>query len=364
MLTVLLSIGITTGLFLLLALVLLYAEHRLADYGICRVSVNDGHTVFEQDGGGTLLAALLDHGIYIPSACGGKGSCGYCKVTVRAGGGSVLPTETPYLTRREILDGVRLACQVKIRQSLEVVIPEDLLNVRQFLTRVVSTVRLTDDIRQIDVELSGSDEIHQCPGQYVQVQAPGPEGPVYRAYSISSPDFETKRIQLVVRLVPGGIASTYLHGLAPGDEAVMTGPYGEFRLSEDPDREVICVGGGCGMAPMRNIITSLYHRWPDRPCSLFFGCRTVRDVLYLDDYRQLAAKHPAFKLVYALSDPLGADADWHGETGFIHLAVNKHLEAGSGCQAFLCGPPPMIDAVMEVLKGKGLAEEDIFYDKF
>ncbi len=358
------AISTTTGLFLALSALLLLAERRLADYGVCQLSINDGELVFEKDGGATLLATLNENKIFIPSACGGKGSCGYCKVTVPAGGGPVLPTETPYLTRSEIRSGVRLACQVKVKEDIELRLPEELLNVKEYSARVANVVVLTPDIKQLDFDLIDPSEIEQRPGQYVQIEAPSPEGPVFRAYSISSPAYEKNKVQLNVRVVPGGIASTYLHGLEVGDDVRLTGPYGEFRLSEDPDREIVCVGGGCGMAPMRNIILSLYHRWPDRTCWLFFGCRTTKDVFYLDEYRELAAKHPNFHVIYALSDPLAPDEPWDGETGFIHLPLDKHLKPGAKRQAFLCGPPPMIEAVMEVLKSKGLTDEDIFYDKF
>jgi Na+-transporting NADH:ubiquinone oxidoreductase subunit F len=359
--TAILVIG---GLFTLMATLLLVAERYLVRYGECTVGINSGSTVFKVNGGGTLLAALINNKVFIPSACGGKGSCGYCKVTVTVGGGPVLPTETTFLNRTEVRSGVRLACQVKIKQDMEIRIPEDLLNAKQYQARVASVVTLTRDIKQLDFNLLDPDVIEQRPGQYVQIQAPSPEGPVFRAYSISSPSYEKNRVQLNVRLVPGGIASTYLHGLKEGDDVLLTGPYGEFRLSEDPEREIVCVGGGCGMAPMRNIIYSLYHQWPERTCWLFFGCRTTKDVFYLNEYRELAKQHPNFKIVYALSDPLGPDETWDGETGFIHLAVDKLLVAGVKRQAFLCGPPPMIEAVMDVLKTKGLTGGDVFYDKF
>jgi len=364
MILVLLAITITTGLFLLLAAVLLVAEHHLADYGVCHVSINDDELAFDLEGGDTLLTALGANQIFIPSACGGKGSCGYCKVTVLSGGGSILPTETPYIARGEVRAGVRLACQVKIRQDIAIRIPEDLLRVKRYRARVVATVELTHDIKQIDCDLVDPPEIEQRPGQYVQIEAPGPDGLVSRAYSISSPNYEKTKVQLNVRLVPGGIASTYLHGLREGDEVSMTGPYGEFRLAEDPEHEIVCIGGGCGMAPMRNIILSLYHEWPERSCWLFFGCRTPQDVFYLTEYQELAKRHPNLKIIYALSDPPTTGTPWDGETGFIHLAVDKHLAADVKRQAFLCGPPPMIEAVTDVLKAKGLTDNDIFYDKF
>ena len=168
----------------------------------------------------------------------------------------------------------------------------------------------------------------------------------------------------MVRLVPGGIGSTYIHELQEGDPVTFTGPYGEFYLNEDPNVEMVCVGGGCGMAPMKNIIYSIYEKTPARICWLFFGCRTTKDIFYLEEFKALAEKHPNFNLIYALSDELTDGEEWDGETGFVHLAVDKHIEPNISRQAFLCGPPPMIDAVMRVLEDKGLAEQDIFYDKF
>lgn len=347
-----------------LSAALIVAERLLVNYGVCKLDIN-GQRELEVDGGQTLLSALNGAEIWIPSACGGKGSCGYCKVRVLSGaGGKPLPTEAPFLDRREQRNGTRLACQVKIRQNVRLRIPEDLLNVKLYSSVVKSTVSLTYDIKEIRLALKEPAEILQRPGQYVQIIAPSPDGPVSRAYSISSPTYETNEVELNVRLMPHGIGSTYLHNLDVGDEVRFTGPYGEFELSEDPATEIICVGGGCGMAPMKNIIYSVYDRWPDRSLWLFFGCRGTRDIFYLDELRELARKHPNFHVIYALSDRLGQGETWDGETGFIHLAVDKHLQGGIKRQAFLCGPGPMIDAVMGVLREKGIRQRDIFYDKF
>ena len=362
--SVLLAVPALGGLFLLLAAALLLAERLLVNYGQCTIDINAGERSLEVEGGQTLLSALYENEIFIPSACGGKGSCGHCKIMVPAGGGPVLPTETPYLTRKEVRAGLRLACQVKVKEDIRATIPQELLSVKRFDAVVQSTRELTYDIKEIRFALQEPAEISHLPGQYVQVQAPSPDGPVFRAYSISSPVYETGVVELNVRLIPGGVASTYLHALRAGDAVVLTGPYGEFRLNEDPDTEIVCVGGGAGMAPMKNIIYSLYDRWPDRTCWFFFGCRATRDIFYLDDFSELAQKHPHLHVVYALSDPLGPDETWDGETGFIHLAVDKSLEPGVKRQAFLCGPPPMIDAVTSILTEKGLQDKDIFYDKF
>ena len=347
-----------------LAIGLIIAERFLVNYGICKLDINAGEEPLEVEGGQTLLSALYSNEIFIPSACGGKGSCGHCKITVTSGGGPVLPTETPFLTRGELRSDMRLACQVKIREDIFVRIPSDLLNVKLFDASVESVRELTYDMRQVRFKLNDPDEMIQRPGQYVQIEAPSPEGPVFRAYSISSPAYETDVAEVMVRLIPGGIGSTYIHNLQEGDPVTFTGPYGEFYLNEDLDTEIVCVGGGAGMAPMKNIIYSLYDKQPDRVCWLFFGCRTTKDIFYLEEFKALAEKHPNFNLIYALSDELAEGEQWDGETGFVHLAVDKHLEPHIDRQAFLCGPPLMIDAVMRVLEDKGLAEEDIFYDKF
>ncbi len=362
--TALLAVGVTTGVFVGLTALLLVADKYLANYGTCNITVNEGACVFEQSGGSTLLSALYDNKISIPSACGGQGSCGYCKVTILSGGGPVLPTEMPYLTRAEVRSGVRLACQVKVKENTEIRLPEDLLSVKEYQARVTSVRELTPNIRELTFGLIKPGEISHRPGQYVQVLAPAPEGAVFRAYSISSPTHEKDKVQLVVRLVPGGIASTYLHGLHEGDPVTFTGPYGDFLLTEDPETEVICVGGGCGMAPIANIVHTVCNRWPERSCYLFFGCRGTQDVFYLDQFKALEKDHPGLKVIYALSDPLEPDEDWDGDTGFVHLSVDKSLAPDVKRQAFLCGPPPMIEAVTTVLESKGLKEDDIFYDEF
>lgn len=358
------AIIVYAGLLTVLSVVLTIAERLLINYGICTIDINSGERPIEVEGGQTLLSSLYSNEVFIPSACGGKSTCGHCKITVVSGGGPLLPTERPYLARQEIRSGTRLACQVKVREDIYVRIPEDFLNVRLFTSTVQNTQDLTYDIKEIVLSLNEPAEISHRPGQYIQVQAPSPDGPVFRAYSISSPVYEPNVVELVVRLVPGGIASTYLHNLNAGETVTFTGPYGEFNLNEDPSVEIICVGGGCGMAPMKNIIYSLYERWPERSCWLFFGCRTTKDVFYLEKLKQLEKKRPNFHVVYALSDSLKPDEQWDGETGFIHLSVDKYLEPGIRRQAFLCGPPPMIEAVTRVLEEKGIDSNDIFYDEF
>ncbi len=356
--------AVFVGLMVFFTAVLLIAERYLLHYGDVKIDINAGQRIIETSGGSTLLNTLLEQSIFIPSACGGHGTCGFCKTSVVSGGGPILPTEVTFLTRTEQRAGLRLACQVKIRNDMNILIPEELFNVKLFKASVLSSKNVTHDIKEIRFSLEDPEEISQRPGQYVQVQIPTPEGPVYRAYSISSPASAKGIVELNVRLVPNGLGSGYLHALELNAPVTFTGPYGEFHLDEDTSTEIICVGGGAGMAPMKNIIYSIYERWPNRSCWLFFGCRGPKDVFYLEEYRQLAKKFPSFKIKYALSDPVLPGEEWTDEKGFIHLAVDKYLEAGVTRKAFLCGPPPMIDAVTHILLDKGLKAGDIFYDKF
>lgn len=358
------SSGIFMGLLVVVTVLLLLAERYLLNYGACKVDINSGERILETEGGNTLLHALLENAIFIPSACGGHGTCGFCKATITEGGGPVLPTEITFLSRTEQRAGVRLSCQVKIRNDVRIKIPEELFNVKMFQTTVLSTRNVTHDIKEIRFSLIEPDTITQRPGQYIQVQIPTPDGPVFRAYSISSPSSKNSIVELNVRLIPNGVGSTWLHNLKLNDSANLTGPYGEFHLDEDPNTEIICVGGGAGMAPMKNIIYSIYEKWPNRSVWLFFGCRSTRDVFYLEEYRELAKQFPSFKIKYALSDPLVEGEKWDDERGFIHLTVDKYIVPGNPRKAFLCGPPPMIDAVTRILEDKGLKPADIFYDKF
>ncbi len=359
---VLVSILVLGGLLVVLAAGLVLAERVLVHTGPCEIRINAGEQVFQAVGGQSLLEALVGQEIYIPSGCGGKGTCGLCKVQVVEGAGGPLATETGYLSRSEIRAGVRLACQVRLRGPVEVRIAEELLNVRMFEAVVVGIADHTDQLREIHLDLGGEQLAHR-PGQYVQVQAPGPEGPVFRAYSICSPAHQPGQITLLVRHVPGGIASTYLHRLEVADKVRFTGPYGEFRLGEDPSAEIVCVGGGCGLAPMRSIVETVCHRWPDRPVRLFYGCRTRDEAIWRTSMRALAEAHRNVQLCYCLSDE--SPADWDGQTGLVHLAVEKHLPPSRAHrQAFVCGPEQMIRAVESVLLDKGFDPSEIFYDTY
>jgi len=348
---------------------LVLAARYLVTYGTVQLKINDEEPM-PVDGGQNLLMALYGKKLFIPSACGGRGTCGYCKVKVPPGddaAGPVLPTELPFLTRKEIRAGVRLSCQIKVKKDIRIFIPEEFLKVQEFHARVASTRPVTPDIKEIRFAIEEPKEIEFQAGQFVQVRVPAPDEPngfVFRAYSISSAVYEKGEVELNVRLVPKGKGTTFLFGLTEGDPVIFTGPYGEFRLSEDPESELILIGGGVGMAPMKCLILSLLATWPDRKCTFFFGCRGTRDIFYYDLYRDLAKKHPNFTVLYALSD-LQEGEEWDGPTGFIHLWVEKEYEPEKKRQVFLCGPPPMINAAMKVLQEKGIRiAEEAFYDKF
>jgi Na+-transporting NADH:ubiquinone oxidoreductase subunit F len=360
--TFLYSVAMLAGLGGLFAAMLIVADRVLANYGPCDVSINEREPI-TVDGGCTLLDALYEHEVFIPSGCGGQGTCGHCKVTVVAGGGPVLPTELPLLTREELAAGIRLACQVKVKEAVRVRIPEHYFDIRQFESEVESARMLTHDMREIRLKLVNPPKMTFRPGQYIQVEVPTRTGPEHRAYSISSSPDMPDEVELVVRLVPGGVGSTYMHSVQPGDRVTFTGPFGEFVLAPDPQTEIVCVAGGCGVAPTMSIIEYVRERWPGRRCTLFFGVRTQDDLFYMDEFEAISRQWPGFSVHCALSEPGHAD-QWEGDTGFIHLSVDRHLREPKPRQAFLCGPPPMIEATEQVLRGKGVPEDMIFYENW
>jgi len=345
-----------------LSALLLIADRFLADYGPCRITINEREP-FIVDGGCTLFNALYEQRIFIPSACGGQGTCGFCKVNVLDGGGPVLPTELPFLSKAEIAADTRLACQVKVKQALVLHIRPDYFNIQQFRAVVTAAKMLTHDTREILLELIEPQEIVFHPGQYIQVEVPSTDELTVRAYSVCSPPGRKSEIELVVRLIPGGLGSTYLHNVEINQELTFTGPYGEFVLDDDIETELICVAGGCGIAPMRSLIRHIYEVSPHRKCRLFFGVRKMADVMYMEEFQQLASRMPNFQMHYALSEPKHSP-QWKGETGFIHQSVAKHLEAGGRRQVFLCGPPLMVEATLKVLDEKEVSRDRIFYDEF
>lgn len=365
MIELLIAVGVLCAITGGLAALLMVADATIGNYGECRVTINDSKSVTVA-GGRPLLTALKDQQIFIPSACGGRGSCGLCKVTVLEGAGALLPTETPWLTPEEQKAGVRLACQVKVKRDLRIRIPEELFSVRQYRTRVTRLADLTHDIKQVTLQLLEPAEIAFVAGQFIQFEVPPyalTDEPVYRAYSISSDPASTGEIELEIRLVPNGICTTYVHRhLKVGDLVTVNGPYGDFRL-RPTGREIICIAGGSGMAPIKSILLEMARTRNPRPCRYFFGARSKRDLFLVEQMRELERALPAFRFIPALSLPAPEDA-WEGETGLITEVVGRHVADASQAEAYLCGNPLMIDACVQVLKDKGMPEANIFYDKF
>jgi Na+-transporting NADH:ubiquinone oxidoreductase subunit F len=360
------SVGAMCGISTVLAVIMVIAESTIGNYGDVKISINDGEKDIEARGGKPLLTTLKEGKVFIPSACGGRGSCGLCKCKVKSGAGEVLPTELPWLSEEEKKDQVRLSCQLKVKADMQVEIDPELLYVREFQTKVVGLDDLTHDIKQLTLELQEPNSMDYKAGQFVQIETPEYEltdEPVYRAYSMSSVPSEKNRIEMEVRLVPDGICTTYVHNhLKVGDSMTVNGPYGDFHRSEN-DKEMICIAGGSGMAPLKSILYDMREKGVNRKATYFFGAKSKRDLFLLDEMGQLEKDMEQFKFIPALSEPSPED-NWEGETGLITEVVDRHTDDLSDAEAYLCGSPFMIDACIEVLKKHGMPEENIFYDKF
>jgi Na+-transporting NADH:ubiquinone oxidoreductase subunit F len=362
---ILFAILVLGGLAGGLAILLLVAEHFFANYGPCTIDINGGDREVTVQGGVNLLSALMENKIFLPSACGGRGSCGFCKCRVLEGAGPVLPTETGYLSEEEMANDVRLSCQVKVKQDLRVAIPEEILAVREFPCTVERITELTHDIRGLRFRLPEGERIRFKAGQYMQLMAP-PYGEVkdrtFRAYSIASPPSEEEAVELVIRLVPDGIVTTWVfEHLAEGMQATLNGPYGEFFLRES-EREIIFIAGGSGLAPIRSIVLDMIDRGiTHRRARFFFGAVGPRDLYYVEEFESLARAHDWFEFIPALS---GAEEEHSYERGLITDVVDRHYGDLDDHEAYLCGSPGMIDACVRVLTAHGLPEELVFYDKF
>ena len=347
-------------LLLVIALALLIAERFLVTHEECAITINGERTI-KVEGGDTLLWTLNQHKLFVPSACGGKATCGLCKIPVISGGGEILPTETVFVSRQERAQGIRLACQVKVQRNIEIRLPESMLAAREYEGSVTAIQTLTYDTKLIRFNLDGQ-VLSFRPGQYVQLLVPGTDQ--FRAYSIASPPSGRTEFELIIRYVPGGLCTGWVHkALDVGDRVKLTGPFGDFYLREDSNREIVAIGGGSGMAPMRSIIMHLAEQGMPRKVTLFFGARAKRDLFYIDEFRQLEKRFANFRYVPALSEPGPADR-WDGEVGFVTQVVGKHTSPDGEKEAVLCGPPPMIDAAMRVLPRLGVPAEHTYFDKF
>lgn len=348
-----------------LAAVLVVAEYYLANYGECQVTVNDEKELTVQ-GGKNLLGLLAEEKLFIPSACGGRGTCGLCKLKVLEGAGPLLPTEEPYLDTQERESNVRLACQVKVRNDLKIEIPKELLAIREYTCRCTEIIDLTHDMKLFRLQLTEPATMDYTPGQYVQLRTPPYEKSkqeVYRAYSIASDPAEKGIVDLIIRLVPGGICTTYcFEHLKEGDETKINGPYGDFRLS-DSQAPIVFIAGGSGMAPIKCMLHDMKNTANPRKVVYYFGANTVQELCLTDLMQQLESELADFRFVPVIAG--GAeDPEWKGESGLVTEAVQRGLTDASQHEAYLCGSPGMIDASVKVLMDMGMPETSIFYDKF
>ncbi|MHC4561642.1 MAG: FAD-binding oxidoreductase [Planctomycetota bacterium] len=366
-LVVAVSAGIAAALSVVLAALLIVAERYLVNFGTCTIDVNDGGRELRVTGGDTLLGSLKSQDIFIPSACGGRGTCSYCKLKILDGGGPLLPTEEPLLTAEEIADDIRVSCQVKVRNDVKILIPEELFAIREY-RGVVERIRdLTHDIKELRIRLIDPETLEFVAGQYIQLQAPAygdnPE-PVYRAYSMSNRPSDGGCVETIIRLVPGGICTTWVFNhLKEGDEVTLNGPYGEFRLS-DTDNPMVWIAGGSGMSPFWSMVRYMKEAGIERPTTYFFGAVQRRDMFFVEELTKLAEELGWFRFIPALSAPAEGD-DWPGETGLITEVVGRHMPANvDNLEGYLCGSAGMIDASCNVLLAKGVGQERIFFDKF
>ena len=362
---ILLTVVIITGIAGTLAILLTLANSFIANYGECKIIIND-EKEYVVEGGSTLLSSLRDNEVFIPSACGGKGSCAYCKVKVIEGGGPILSTELPYLSKEEKLENIRLSCQCKVREDIKVEIPEELLNVKEYTAVVEEILDVSSKIKYLKLELISPKEITFKPGQYIQLMSPQYEGcneEVYRAYSLASSPTDRNHIELLIGYVPQGVCTTYVHQhLKPGDEVLFNGPYGDFYL-QNSEEDILLVAAGTGMAPIRSILHQLKNKATGKKVQFFFGARTLDDMILMEEIKDLERTIPDFTFIPCLSRPRPEDK-WTGEIGRVTDLIEKYLDKGSGIEAYLCGGNAMIQSTIDELKKKGISEEKIFYDKF
>ncbi|MDO5717920.1 MAG: FAD-binding oxidoreductase [Tissierellia bacterium] len=362
---IILTVFVVSLISAVLALLLSFADNYIADYGEVLLKINheEAKTI---KAGSTLLSTLINEKIFIPSACGGKGSCGYCKVKVNKGGGPVLATETPWLSDEEMNDNTRLSCQLKVKEDIEIEIPEELFNVREYDTEVVNVIQLTDTIKQLRFKLPDGEKVKFKPGQYVQLKAPAYEGSddeVYRAYSIASSANDDEHLELLIGYT-GGIATTYVHyHLSEGDTVNINGPYGDFYYKEDDGGKMILVAAGTGMAPILSILYHMRDNDIKREARFYFGAKTPDDLFLLEELEKLEEDLYDFKFMPTLSRTTD-EMNWNGDKGRVNNSIEKYVEQDGNYTAYLCGSPVMIDSIVESLNKKGIPDEKIYYDKF
>jgi Na+-transporting NADH:ubiquinone oxidoreductase subunit F len=395
---------------LLLVSVLLFAKKKLTPSGTVNIDINDGEKKIETEPGSTVLSTLGNNGIFLPSACGGGGTCGMCKCQVEEGGGSILPTEVDFFTRKEQQNNWRLGCQVKIREDMKIRVPKEVMGIQKWECEVVSNRNVATFIKEFVVKLPEGENLDFRPGGYIQIDVPKYEAnfkdfeieeeyrdewdkfglwdlgiknteETFRAYSMANHPAEGNIVMLNIRIatppwdrqknkwadVPPGVCSSYIFSRKPGDKVTISGPYGEFFI-QDTDNEMLYIGGGAGMAPLRSHLFHLFHTLKTgRKVSYWYGARSVREIFYEEHFRAIEKQFPNFKFTIALSDPQPED-NWDGPVGFIHQVIYdnylKDHEAPEDIEYYMCGPGPMTNAVNKMLYDLGVEKENIFFDDF
>ncbi len=406
---ILLSIAVFLVVVLIPVTVLVIVRKKLAPQGKVKININ-GEKEIEVEPGNSLLGTLANEQIFLPSACGGGGSCGMCRCQVLEGGGTILPTETGFFSRKEQQDHWRLGCQVKVREDMKIHINPQIFGIKKWECEVVSNRNVATFIKEFVVKLPEGEHLKFLSGGYIQIDVPAidvnykdievdeeyradwekfgmfdlvmhnPE-PQFRAYSMASYPAEDNIIMLNVRIatppfdrvnggfmkVNPGVCSSYIYSLKPGDKVTISGPYGEFHI-KDTKREIIFIGGGAGMAPMRSHILDLFlTKHTDRKVSYWYGGRSLRELFYIEDFRKIEEENPNFKFNIALSAPLPED-NWTGYVGNIHeVLLENYLKNHSEpeeIEYYLCGPPMMTAAVLKMLDSLGVPKEMISFDDF
>jgi Na+-transporting NADH:ubiquinone oxidoreductase subunit F len=336
-----------------------------------KIDINNGKIILEVPEGRPLLKSLLENNINVPTSCGGRGFCGQCRVKVSGDAGLFTDRELAKLSEDERNTGIRLACQVVTGKDLMLDLPQDILNTIRHFGNVISINDLTYDIKEITVELSDPDGISFKAGQFIQLVIPPYEsitGTTLRSFSLSSRTSDPKHAQLIIRYVPDGLATTYIHRhLTVGDEIQFTGPYGDFHI-RDTAADIIFVAGGSGMAPIRSMLYDLYEKGVNnRPIWFFFGAKTIKDLFYMEELLSLQAKWNNFHFIPALSSPESTDA-WNGEKGLITEVLDRYLSGilieDKEKEGYLCGSPGMIKACCDIFNKNGVPADKLYYDSF
>jgi len=403
---VVLSIVVFSGIIVFLIILIVLVESKIAKKGDCKIQINNENEPLVVAGGSNLLSTLSNNKIFLPSACGGGGTCAMCKCQILEGGGDILPTEKSLLSRREQKENYRISCQVKIRQDMKIRIPDEVFKIQKFECKVISNHNVATFIKELILELPKDQPLDFQAGGYIQIDVPpyelsyeefGIEDEyrpdwdkfnlwdlkasndelIFRAFSMASHPAEEGIIMLNVRIatppprdmhLPPGKASSYIFNLKPGDKVTISGPYGEFFI-KDTKREMVYVGGGAGMAPMRSHLYHLFHtlKTRDRKVSYWYGARSLREMFYDDNFKDIEKNFQNFSYNVALSEALPEDK-WEGMTGFIHSALLENYlkdhEEPEEIEYYLCGPPMMIAAVQKMLDSLGVPEEMIAFDSF